>query len=314
MKIVLLEPIGIPKEKLEEIRTSFLKSNNEFIWYDKKPLDDTEILNRIKDVDVVILSNLPISERVINSCNKLKMISVAFAGVDHIAMDICRAKGIVVCNAAGYSNHAVAELTIGMIISLYRKINYMDNQSRKLSDRQGFLGNELFGKTIGIVGTGNIGMNVAKLGSAFGCRIIVFSRTIKENNYIEYHDLDYVLKNSDIVSLHLPFNEKTKHLISKREFNLMKPEAILINAARGPIVNYKYLSEALKSKSIAGAAIDVYEKEPPLEKHHTLLDAPNTLLLPHIAYATTEAIKLRGNIVIDNINKWINGNSQNVIN
>lgn len=313
MKIVLLEPIGISKKKLEEIRNEFQENNNEFLWYSNIPEDDIEIISRCEDADIIILSNLPLSSKIIDSCKKLKMISVAFAGVDHIVMDTCRKNDIVVCNAAAYSNHAVAELTIGLIISLYRKIIWADKQTRQLLNREGFLGSELFGKTFGIIGTGNIGINVAKLANAFGCKVIAYSKTIKDIDNVEFHDLNYVLENSDIVSLHLPLNEKTKYLISKNELYRMKSNAILINTARGAIVDTKALSDVLKNRDIAGAAIDVYENEPPLKNDNDLFNAPNTILSPHIAYATQEAIKNRGNIVIENIKKWIDGDAQNVI-
>ena len=122
------------------------------------------------------------------------------------------------------------------------------------------------------------------------------------------------MQESDVVSLHVPLTNKTKDLISIKELELMKPSAILINAARGPIVNSIDLKIALQNKIIAGAAIDVYEKEPPLETNHILFDAPNAMLLPHIGYATQEAIELRGEIVINNIINWLDGNPQNIMN
>ncbi|MDY6801509.1 MAG: NAD(P)-dependent oxidoreductase, partial [Bacteroidota bacterium] len=254
-----------------------------------------------------------LSNNVISQCPDLKMISVAFAGVDHIAMDVCHEKGIVVSNAAGYSNHAVAELTIGSAINLYRKIILSDKQTRNLSDRQGFLGSELHGKTFGIIGTGQIGLQVARLANAFGCKVLAFNRSRKDVPNVKFSNLDYLLKNSDIVSLHVPLTNKTKHLIAENEIKLMKKTAALINTARGPVVDYHALATALKNKNIAGAAVDVYEKEPPLDKDHPLLDAPNTILTPHIGYATKEAIQLRGKIVIDNIFQWMAGKPQNVM-
>ncbi|MCK5168482.1 MAG: hydroxyacid dehydrogenase, partial [Bacteroidales bacterium] len=241
-------------------------------------------------------------------------ISVAFAGVDHIPMDLCRKKNIVVSNAAGYSNHAVAELVVGSAISLYRKIIWSDSQTRKSSTREGFLGSELYGKTFGIIGLGQIGQETAKLANAFGCKVIAYSRTVKNIPNVDFVELEYLLKESDIISLHVPLTEETQHLIGEKELQLLKPTTILINTARGAIVDYKSLAVVLKNKKIAGAAIDVYEKEPPLDKNHPLFEAPNVVLLPHIGYATKEAIELRGEIVIDNINKWLSGNPQNVMN
>lgn len=314
MKIVLVEPIGINPKEIIQIESDFKALDHEFVSYDTRPSDDKEILTRIAHSDAIIVSNLPISENIIQSCKNLKMISVAFAGVDHIPVELCSQKNILVSNAAGYSNHAVAELTIGSAINLLRKINWADNQTRNGLDREGFFGTELYGKTFGIIGLGQIGQEVAHLANAFGCKILAYNRTSKNVSNVEFCSLEYLLKESDIVSLHVALTPETQHLIDENQLQLMKSNAILINTARGIVVNNKALRLALKNNIIAGAAIDIYEKEPPLDKDYILFDAPNTLLLPHIAYATNEAIKLRGNIVIDNIKKWLNGKPQNVMN
>lgn len=314
MKIIQIEPIGIEKQELDKIKDDFKALGYEFIAYDSKPANEGQTIERSKDADVIILSNLPISENIITNCPDLKMISVAFAGVDHISMDVCKKRDIIVSNAAGYSNHSVAELTIGLAVSLYRKILWSDRQTRNLSDRQGFLGAELHKKTFGIIGLGQIGSQVAQLANAFGCRVLVYNRSTKDIPNVEFSNLDYLLKNSDIISLHVPLTQETKYLIGESEIKLLKKTAIIINTARGPVIDYHALAGALENNHIAGAALDVYEKEPPLDKNHILFNAPNTILLPHIGYATEEAIKLRGQIVIENINRWLKGNPQNVMN
>ena len=314
MKITIIEPIGITDDSLIKIKADFESLGHEFITYDNKPDNDAEIIERAQNTDVLILSNLPISEDVINQCESLKMISVAFAGVDHIPMDLCRERSILVSNAAGYSNHAVAELVIGSAINLYRKLNWCDSQTRKSATREGFLGSELNGKTFGIIGFGEIGSQVALIANAFGCKVLAYTRTKKDISNVEFSDLEYVLKESDIISIHVPLTNETYHLMGEKELELLKPTSILINTARGAIVDNEALSNILKNNLIAGAAIDVYEKEPPLEKEYPLLDAPNTILLPHIGYATKEAIELRGEIAIKNIDNWIKGNPQNVMN
>ncbi len=314
MKIVILEPIGIINDKINQLKTDFKLLNHELITYHNRPENDVEIITRAQYADVIILSNLPLSESVINKCKNLKMISVAFAGVDHIPMDLCKKRNIVISNAAGYSNHSVAELAIGSAISLYRKIIWNDSQTRKSSTREGFLGLELYGKTFGIIGLGQIGQETAKLANAFGCKVIAYNRTVKNIPNVDFVELEHLLKESDIISLHIPLTEETQYLIGEKELQLLKPTTILINTARGAIVDYKSLAVILKNKKIAGAAIDVYEKEPPLDKNHPLFEAPNVILLPHIGYATKEAIELRGEIVIENIYKWLNGNPQNIMN
>lgn len=314
MKIVLIEPIGIKIDKLNKITLDFSAQNHEFVYYTTKPENEKEIISRAVDADVLLLSNLPISESVIQSCKNLKMISVAFAGVDHLPMNYCNDNNILVSNAAGYSNHAVAELTIGAAINLYRKIVWSNEQTRNSLTREGFLGTELYGKTFGIIGLGQIGQEVAKLANAFGCKVIAYNRSVKSVSNVNQVDLETLLKTSDIISLHLPLSPETKHLITNKELNLFKPNAILINTARGPIVNYNDLKAALINNTISGAAIDVYEKEPPLDKDYLLFNTPNTILLPHIGYATKEAIELRGDIVIENIIKWMQGKPQNIMN
>ncbi|NOQ25205.1 MAG: hydroxyacid dehydrogenase [Bacteroidales bacterium] len=314
MKIVLLEPIGITSINIAKIKAGFEALEYELISYDSRPENDEEIIERANKADVIVLSNLPISENVIKECENLKMISVAFAGVDHIPMDLCRERNIIVSNGGGYSNHAVAELVIGSAINLFRKINWSNSQTRKLSTREGFLGSELHGKTFGIIGFGKIGQETAKLAQAFGCRVVSYNRSSKSFPNIEFVELDYLLKESDIISLHIPLSNETKGLLGNEKLQLLKSTSVLINTARGAIVDYYALTDLLKKDLIAGAAIDVYEKEPPLDKSHPLFEAPNTILLPHIGYATNEAIELRGNIIIDNIMKWLKGDPQNVMN
>lgn len=314
MKIVLLEPIGITSANIAKIKADFEAFGHVFTSYDSRSENGKEIIKRANNADVIILSNLPISENVINECKNLKMISVAFAGVDHIPMDLCRERNIIISNGGGYSNHAVAELVIGSAINLFRKINWSDSQTRKLSTREGFLGSELYGKTFGIIGFGKIGQETARLALAFGCKVIAYNRSCKSFPNVEFVELDYLLKESDIVSLHIPLTSETRCLLETEKLQLLKSTSILINTARGAIVDYSALSDLLKRNLIAGAAIDVYEKEPPLDKSHPLFEAPNTILLPHIGYATNEAIELRGNIVIENINQWLKGNPQNVMN
>ncbi|MGM0496518.1 MAG: NAD(P)-dependent oxidoreductase [Bacteroidota bacterium] len=135
----------------------------------------------------------------------------------------------------------------------------------------------------------------------------------KDVEGIEMMSFKEVMQKSDIISIHTPLTEETKGMIGKEEFELMKNDAVLINTARGPIVDYSELAEALTAKTIAGAAVDVYEKEPPIDSNHPLLSAPNTLLLPHLGFATAEAIEKRSKIIVDNITKWLNGNPQNVM-
>ena len=229
-------------------------------------------------------------------------------------MEVCREREIIVSNAAGFSTEAVAELTIGMIISTYRKIAGGDSITRMGGSRMDFLGTELNGKTIGIIGTGAIGQRVAELARAFKCKVLGHCRNPKKIEGIEFTDKETLLKNSDIISLHVPLTAETRNMIGEKEFNMMKSEAILINTARGPVVDKESLCEALSSHKISGAALDVYDIEPPLPSDHILFKAPNLLMLPHIAYATNESFAKRLEIVIENILLWLEGKPRNIMN
>lgn len=304
MKIVALETLELKKDKLFEIKQKFEKAGHEFEVYAEKTANEEVLIQRAKDAEVVIVSNVPLGENFIKSCKKLKMISVAFTGIDHIDIETCRKNNVKVCNAAGYSTTAVTELTIGMMISLIRKIPISDFATRSFKTRDGFLGMELSGKTIGIIGTGEIGTNVAKILKAFNCNVIAFSKTEKDEIKklgIKYVKLDELLATSDIISLHIPLTTETKHLIGKEEIMKMKLGTLLINTSRGGVVDTMALAVALKMNRIAGAAVDVYDNEPPIAKTNPLRELANTVLLPHIGYATQEAIAKRADIVVENI-------------
>ncbi len=313
MKIVFAEPLGVSITELEKTKAYFENKGHSFVYYSDRNDDHKEIAKRTNDADILTISNIPVGKEVISKCPNLKLINVAFTGYEHIDIEYCKKQGISACNAAGYSTPAVAELSLSMAINLYRKILDMDKNTRIPADRKGFLGQELFGKTVGIVGTGAIGLATAKLFHAFGCKIIAYSHTVKFIDWIEYVNIENLLQNADIVSLHIPSNAETSNFINQEKLKLMKKSAILINTARGAIIDSLALSNALKNNEIAGAAIDVYEKEPPLQKDHPLLNAPNTLLLPHIAYATQESMLRRLEIVKSNIDSFLSGDLNNRI-
>lgn len=313
MKIVFLEPLGIEKEKFLNIAHEKLDSKGELVFYDNRVEDTKTLIERSKDADIVVLSNFKYKRDVIEKCPNLKMICVAFTGVDHVDIDYCRERGIKVCNCAGYSTVAVADLVFGLIINLYRNIDECNEVTRKGGTKNGLVGFELEGKKFGIVGTGAIGMRVASIAKAFGCEVYGYSRTVKDNNGVKYIDLNTLLSTCDIVSLHVPLNEETKGLINAENIKLMKKDAILINTARGPVIDSMALAEALKNNIIAGAGIDVFEMEPPIPEDHILFEAPNLIVTPHVAFATKESMIKRAEIVFDNIEKFIDGNMQNII-
>lgn len=313
MKLVIIEPLGVEDEKLLQMAKEALPESVEITYYNTRVADTDTLIERGKDADIIAVSNLPLNADVIRGCANLKMLAVAFTGVDHIAMDVCRERGITVCNCSGYSNAAVADLVFGMIVALYRNLPACGQAVRNGKTKDGLIGFELEGKNFGVVGTGAIGLKVAAVAQAFGCQVYAYSRTKKEIPGITYVDLDTLLAECDIVSLHTPLNDGTRGLINGERLAKMKPNAVLINTSRGPVVDSAALAEALNSGKIAGAGIDVFEGEPPIPADHPLLTAKNVIATPHIGFATKEALVKRAVIVFDNIVKWMAGTPQNVM-
>ncbi len=313
MKIVLVEPLGVEISKLNDLKSHFERKGHSLTFYSDRKENPSDIIKRCGDAEILTISNIPVTKEIIDACPNLKLINVAFTGYDHIDFDTCKTRNISVCNAAGYSTPAVAELSIGLAIDLLRNTVKMESNTRIPSDRQGFLGLELAKKTVGIIGAGTIGLYTANLFKSFGCNILAYSRTVKSIEGIEFVSLEELLKKSDIVSLHIPSNNETKNLINAERISLMKKSAVLINTARGPIIDSQAVADALNKNHIAGAALDVYEKEPPLPANHPLLSTPNTILTPHIAYATKESMIRRLEIVKTNIESFIDGNLENRI-
>lgn len=311
MKIVQIEPLGITDEQLKSLVEKLENNGDEYIAYDSRETDTDKLIERVKDADVVVLANQTFPAEVVEKCEKLKMISVAFTGVDHVAVDECKKRGICVCNAAGYSTNAVSELVFGLIISLYRKIN--EGKENMTSGVKMAPGIELSGKKFGIIGTGAIGLKTAEIAKAFGCEVYAYSRTEKHIDGIKYITLCDLMRTCDIISVHVPLNDSTKDLVSSMLIDEMKSDAILINTARGPIIDNAALAKALKDGKIAGAGIDVFDTEPPLALDYPLLDAPNTVLMPHIGFSTKEALYKRAVITINNITSWKSGEPQNVV-
>lgn len=313
MKIVLLEELGVSKDKIDKQAEKLTNMGHELITYTKNK-DPKIQVERTKDADVIMLANMPLSKEVVEEAKHLKFIDVAFTGVDHIPMEEAKARNIAVSNASGYATQAVAELCISFMIQLLRNIEQTQKRCREGGTKDGWIGSLLCGKTVGIVGAGAIGKKTAKLCKAFGCRVIAYSRSKVEDSVIDRQvALDELLKEADIVSLHCPLTKETKGMIGKKQLELMKREAILINTARGPVVDSKVLADALTEGKIAGAACDVFETEPPLDTDHPLLHTPNTIVTPHIAFASKESMEQRAEIVFDNLYSWMEGKQKNKV-
>ena len=316
MKIICMEPLGVSPEKIASLAAPLKAAGHEFVYYTTKETDQDKLLARVKDADILMLANQPLSAAIIEQCPNLKLIDIAFTGVDHVGLEAARARGILACNAAGYSTNAVAELTFGLAISAIRNIVAVDARCRAGSTKDGLVGFELFGKTFGVVGTGAIGSRVAKIAQAFGCRVLAYSRTVKpelEKDGVEYVDLDTLLAQSDFVSLHVPMTTATAKMINAASIAKMKHGAVIINCARGGVVDSQALADALNSGKLAAAGIDVFENEPPLAVEHPLLQAKNTVVTPHVAFASKEALEARADIVFANIAAFLEGKPQNIV-
>lgn len=308
MNIVCVESLGIPQARFESLKAHYASMGYTFTYYLDRKEDEHTLVERMLNADVAVISNIRLSATVLSQCNKLKYLSIAFTGLDHIDLEYCKEHNIKVQNAAGYSTTAVSELTIGMMLDLLRGVTTMDGIIREGKGRGTFLGRELRGKTVGVVGTGAIGTATIRLLLAFGAKVVAYSRTNRpdvEAMGVEYLPLADLLKQSDIVSLHTPLTAETRGLIGEKELALMKPTAIIVNTARGPVCDIPAVVASLNEGRIAGAAFDVFEQEPPLPLDHPLLNAKNCLLTPHVAFATEESFAARADIVFGHVDDWL---------
>lgn len=305
MNIVLVEPLGITNEMLLEFKNRINDLGHKFTYYNSKPKDQNELKERIIDQDIIMIANYPLSLDVLKSNTKIKYIAVAFTGLDHIPLNYCLKNGIKVSNCSGYSTTSVSEQVIGMTISLYRYIHLNNEITLQGQTSQIYgAGEEIKDKTVGIIGLGEIGLQTAKLFEAFGANVIYYSRTKKDVKY-KYVELDYLLKNSNIISLHIPSNEDTYHFLDKDKLDLVNNNCIIINTARGKVIDNEYLAYLLNEGKIKGAAIDVFDYEPPLNNDYPLLHSKNTLLTPHTAFLTKEALIRRANIEFSNVIQYL---------
>ena len=308
MNIICVESLGIGRERFESLKAHYAAMGHNFTYYMDRREDETTLADRMRDADVAVISNIKLPATVLSQCPKLRYLSVAFTGLDHIDLAFCKEHNIKVQNAAGYSTTAVSELAVGMMLDLLRNIVTLNEKIRQGGSRGTFLGRELRGKTVGIVGTGAIGTATARLLVAFGAKVIAWSRTERPEVKamgVEYMSLEDLLQQSDIVSLHVPLCDETRGLIGEKELAIMKPTAMLVNTARGPVCDIAAVGKALIESRIAGAAFDVFEQEPPLPIDHLLLSTNRCLVTPHVAFATEESFAARADIVFGHVDEWL---------
>lgn len=303
MRIAIIEPLGVEEHLVHELMGKIEGCTYEY--FTERTVDQAALAERAKDADVIVVANAPVSKVVLEAAPNLKMLSVAFTGLDHIDLAYCEEHDIKVVNCGGYATEAVAEEVFGLALSLYRHLLECDQRSRTGRDRSGLSFRELRGKTLGLVGNGAIALRVMELAHAFGMTVLCHARNERPLEGVTYVTLDELCAKSDILSIHVPSVSATFHMIGEAQIAQMKPDAILINTARGPIVDTNALVAALEEGRIAGAGLDVLDTEPPFDEDLAILHAPNTILAPHIGFATREAIDERAYMAIDHVREFL---------
>ncbi len=294
-----------PREYLE-------KNGVELVWNSAgRPLKEEELiaeLSRASPIHGIIVGVDPITKKVMKSLPELKIIAKHGVGVDNIDLAAAKERGIIVTNAPGSNNESVADLTWALILAAARQVPKADQLTRQERwDR--LLGYEVYEKTIGIIGTGQIGLAVARRAKGFNMKILAYDKFPNEKASkeigITYVSLEQLLREADIITVHVPLTDETRNLIGRKEFELMKKTAILINTSRGEIVDERALYEALETNRIWAAGLDVYSQEPPVGS--PLLKLPNVVLTPHIGAYTVEANLKMGMAAAKSVVQVFNG-------
>ncbi|MBN1871122.1 MAG: phosphoglycerate dehydrogenase [Candidatus Omnitrophica bacterium] len=287
-------------DPLAEQGIKILEAQKDFAVEMKVKLPPEELKKIIKDYDALIVrSATKVTADIISSADRLKIIGRAGVGIDNVDVEAASKRGIIVMNAPAGNTISTAEHTVSMILALSRNIPQAYSSMKEGKwDRKTFMGTELYGKTLGIVGLGRIGAEVAKRALSFKMKILGFDPYLSEEKAkkmdIELVDFNTLIKNSDYITVHTPLTSETKHIISKEEIKQMKKGVKIINCARGGIIDEEALNEGLESGNVGGAALDVYEKEPPTDS--PLVKRPNVITTPHLGASTEEA---QVNVAID---------------
>ncbi len=310
MKIVVVDHVYLEKEHIEKLR-----STGDLEIFDEPPKTPDELKGRIRSADIVIVGWSDLTKNVIDSARKLKMISIWATTCHYADLEAAKERGIVVTHVPGYATESVAEHTFALLFAAVRRLSQADKHVRNGGfDWRPFGGVELYGKTLGIIGTGSIGFRVAEIAKAFKMQVFGYDKyhNVKKAEEVgmKYVDLGTLLKESDFITLHVTLTSETERLIGKKEIEAMKKGAVLINTSQGKVIDERALIDALKSSRISYAGLDVFEKEPP-NKDNPLFKLDNTVFSPHIGFHTVEAAKRCTDICIDNVMKFLEGHPQN---
>ncbi len=317
MKIVFMEADSVGND----VDLSCFDSLGEVVKY--KRSEASENKNRVKDADIIVVNKIPMNESTLSEAKNLKLICITATGTNIVDFEYTNMRNIAVANVSGYSTQSVIQHTFALLFYVYEKLSYYDNFVKSgdyiRSDIFSHFDkkfNELYGKTWGIIGLGEIGKGVANIAKAFGCNVIYYSTSGKNANP-EYKQVDFdtLLKRSDIISIHAPLNQQTENLINEEALKKMKKSAILLNLGRGPIVNEEALANALENDEIAGAGLDVIKVEPMAADNplYRIQDSTKLIITPHIAWATKEARNRVIAEVYKNIEAFMRGEERSIV-
>lgn len=318
MKIVVLDGYTLNPGDLSW--GAFEKYGN-FTVYDRT--ENHEIMHRIGDAEIVYTNKTPLTQETLSACKNLRFIGVLATGVNVVDVKAAKDLGIPVCNVPTYGTDAVAQYVFALLLAICHRV---ENHAQTVIDGEWAANKdfcywrspliELAGKTMGIIGTGRIGKRTADIAMAFGMNVIAYARTPNrayESERFSYGSLDEVYAKADVISLHLPLVEETREIINRSSIEKMKDGVILINTARGALINEDDLAHALKSGKVKAAGLDVVSVEP-INSENPLLSAPNVLITPHIAWAPKEARERLMGIAVENLKCFLDGSPQNIVN
>lgn len=316
MKIIFLD-----RDTLS-VQTTLRRPGFDHEWVEHARTNVDEVPGRIADADIVITNKVKLPAEALGAAPRLRLIAVAATGTDNVDLPACRAQGIVVSNVRNYAVHTVPEHTFALIFALRRSIcAYRDavRAGRWQAARQFcFLDHpirDLAGSTLGVIGDGVLGQAVAGMGRALGMRVLFSGYKGRTGQGSLYTPFEETLAHSDILTLHCPLTEQTRHMISHREFGLMRRRPLLVNTARGGLIDEEAVGPALAAGQISGAGFDVVGMEPPPADHPfmALLGRPDFILTPHVAWASDEAMQGLADQLVDNIEAFVRGEPANVV-
>jgi glycerate dehydrogenase len=303
------------------IQAKFRRPNFDHEWIEYAESIAAQVPERIRDATIVISNKLSLGEVQLSQAPHVKLIAIAATGSDCVDLDYCRRRRITVCNVRGYAANSVPEHVLMLILALRRNlIAYRrDMQEGKWRHSKQFCLlthplHDINGSTIGIVGYGAIGKSMARLAEAVGMKVLISEHKNAREVRAGRTEFAEMLHESDIVTLHCPLTDETRDMFGRSEFEMMKRNALLVNSARGALIQEDALIDALKNGLIAGAAVDCLREEPPTNGNPLLdVDWPNLIVTPHVAWASDEAVQALADQVIDNIEAFVSGRPQNVL-